>query len=422
MKKLFSRSAIQAIGLCALGLVLSIAPPVNPADHGDAPIASNNASTDIADVFAFLDPNDNTRLILAMTQRGFIASGENANFGIFDQFLKYRLQLETTGDAQPDLFIDITFSPVLQSGGPQTATIEFSSGHVFTAPTTRSTTTTESREDTLKRQVVTTDEATGIKFFAGLVDDPFFFDIPGFNRFVASVRLAVSTGTGAPDFTLLERGRDSFAGYNLMGIALSIPLEFLSPPDVIGVSGLILRNTVTRVLSEGGFKTFGEFRQVERMGNPAVNVTLIPFSRKDEHNFATPEDDAAGQFAADIIATLTALGTNETNIGILANVAVVNGDYLRLNLTTPNNSLGVGEFITDEGYVGFPNGRRLGDDTVDVLLYFITNQSPDVFPEDKSKRGDNVNSNDVPLGSTFPFFAPSQQPRDSGVIDDNTRN
>jgi hypothetical protein len=35
--------------------------------------------------------------------------------------------------------------------------------------------------------------------------------------------------------------------------------------------------------------------------------------------------------------------------------------------------------------------------------------------------GDNVNANDVPLRNLFPFFAPSQQPRDSGV-DDNTRN
>jgi len=389
----------------ALAFFLPVAP--HAADHGDAPIASNNASTDIADVFAFLDPKDNDRLILAMTQRGFIASGENANFGIFDQFLKYRLQLETTGDAQPDLFIDITFTPVEQSGGPQTATIEFSSGHVFTAPTTRSTTTTESREATLVRQVVTTDEATGIKFFAGLVDDPFFFDIPGFSRFVASVR------AGTPDPTQLQRGRDSFAGYNLMGIALSIPLSFLSPPEVIGVSGLILRNTTTRV-REDGFKTFGEFRQVERMGNPAVNVALIPFNRKDEHNFATPVDDANGQFADDIVATLKALGTNDANIAILADVVVTNGDYLRLDLTKPNNSLGVEERITDPGYVGFPNGRRLGDDTVDVLLYFITNQT--------ILTGDNVNSNDVPLGDKFPYFAPSQQPRAPGVTDDNTRN
>ena len=45
MKKLCSRSAIQAIGLLALGVVLSVAPRVHPADHGDAPIAGNNQST-----------------------------------------------------------------------------------------------------------------------------------------------------------------------------------------------------------------------------------------------------------------------------------------------------------------------------------------------------------------------------------------
>ena len=83
-----------------------------------------------------------------MTQRGFIASGENVNFGIFDQFLKYRIQLELTGDARPDAFIDITFTPVEGSGGPQTATITLPSGRVFTARTTRSSIASEPLPDT----------------------------------------------------------------------------------------------------------------------------------------------------------------------------------------------------------------------------------------------------------------------------------
>jgi hypothetical protein len=36
--------------------------------------------------------------------------------------------------------------------------------------------------------------------------------------------------------------------------------------------------------------------------------------------------------------------------------------------------------------------------------------------------GDNVNSNDVSFQNNFPFLASSQQPRDTGVIDDRTRN
>ena len=141
---------------------------------------------------------------------------------------------------------------------------------------------------------------------------------------------------------------------------------------------------------------------------PAVNVALIPFARKDEYNTGTPEEDANGRFAADIVATLKALGTDDTNIGILAQIAVVHGDYLRLNFNTANAGTGGG----NNSGAGFPNGRRLGDDVIDTLLFFILNQKP--LP-------DNVYANDVPLQNTFPFFGLAQQPRDSG-IDDNTRN
>ena len=400
MRKLSLGRSLRAIGALtlALGGCLTIASRIDAADHGDAPFASNNQSTDIADVFAFLDPNDNSKLVLALTQRGFIASGENANFGIFDEFLQYRFLLETTGDAEPDQFINITFSSVAGSGGPQTATIQLPGDRSFSASTTQSSTAPAA-----PTQVVTTDPATGISFFAGLVDDPFFFDIPAFGRFVASVR------AGAPDASQLQRGRDSFAGYNVMGIALSIPLSFLQNPSTLGVSAAIRRNEKTRV-DKDEFDTSGKFRQVERMGNPAVNVALIPFARKNEYNFATPEDDADGQFANDIIATLTALGTNATNIGILASVAVTRGDYLRLDTKIPNT----GEKGGINPGAAFPNGRRLADDTIDTLLSIITNGA--------ITTGDNVNASDVSPASTFPFLALSQQPRAPGVIDDNTRN
>jgi hypothetical protein len=158
------------------------------------------------------------------------------------------------------------------------------------------------------------------------------------------------------------------------------------------------------------------------MATPALNTVLIPFPRKNAYNAATPEDDAIGVFANSIVDTLTRLGTSESNIKMLADIAITKGDYLRLDLTKPNESLGVGELITDDGYAGFPNGRRPGDDTIDTLIYFITNQNPVIFPQDKSKRGDNVSTNDVLIPNTFPFFAPPQQPRVSGVIDDHTRN
>ena len=144
---------------------------------------------------------------------------------------------------------------------------------------------------------------------------------------------------------------------------------------------------------------------------------LIPFIRKDEYNAATPQDDANGRFAAAIVSALTALGTNSTNINILAGVVVTNGDMLRLNLNTTNTSLGFGEEIySTANYAGFPNGRRPGDDVVDTLLFFIANQPSGGIT-------DNANVNEVPFLSAFPFFAPPHQPRPaSSGAEDLTRN
>ena len=87
---------------------------------------------------------------------------------------------------------------------------------------------------------------------------------------------------------------------------------------------------------------------------------------------------------------------------------MVKGDFLRLNFSSANTGTGGG----NNAGAGFPNGRRLRDDVIDTILFFIANQNT---------LGDNVNANDVPFRDTFPFLAAPQQPRASGT-DDNTRN
>jgi hypothetical protein len=520
MKNKISAGLVATLGAA---LFLSI-PTARAADHGDGPLASNNASADLNDVFFFLDPNDNNRVIIEMTMRGFIVPGEGVNMGIFDPELVYRFLLEGTGDVIPDARIDITFSPRTSTSTGQTATVRMDQGSTkvfeFSAPATN-----PNLNASPPAQIITTDAASGVSFFAGEVDDPFFFDIPAFSRFVAAVR----AGTPNPAAAFI-RGRDSFAGYNTMSIALSVPKALL--PNANGVIGMYaatlrsqpqfgsaLGNLATRGQVSGGSKVLiggliisgtgakrvvvrgigpslaasnvpgplpdptlklfnsqaqlvasndnwqdtqaaaisatglapqnpkesailvtlqpgaytvilddaagasgigvvegydldvaapNALRQLDRAGVPAVNVVLIPAARKDEYNTGTPEEDANGRFASDIVATLKSLGTDDTNIGILASIAVTHGDYLRLNLGTANIGPGGG----NNSGAGFPNGRRLADDVVDTLLFFIANQKP---------VGDNVNANDVPLQNTFPFFGLAQQPRDAG-IDDNTRN
>lgn len=404
---LLSHNRKQELGAWALALslfltlVLLPATPTGAADHGDAPAASIDRSADINDVYLFLDPNDNTRVIILGTAHGFIVPAEAVNFGVFDHNLRYRFALEASGDAAADGFIDVTFSEKINSGAtPQTATVSSNLFATFTAPATASNLSPNAPAPT-----ITNDQASGVSFFAGLVDDPFFFDIPAFSRFVNSVL------GGAPDVNQFNRGRDSFAGYNTLSLGVSVPAALLRARlgvanDTLGVSFQTQRRSsaVTRRPSRFSQPTFVD---VDRMGNPAVNVALIPFARKNEYNLGTPQDDAAGRYASSIVGTLTALGTNQTNIGILAGVAVARGDYLRVNLATANTGAMGG---TNAG-AGFPNGRRLADDVIDTILFFVANQN---------RLGDNVNGNDLPFRDAFPFFAPPQQPRDSG--DDNTRN
>lgn len=513
------------LALCAISLGATL---LRAADHGDGPNASNDPAADLGDLYFFLDPNDNSRVVLTQTTRGFIVPAEAVNMGIFDPTLVFQFLVEGTGDAAPDATITVTFSRRTSTGSAQVGTVKMVQGantvFEFMAPATNPSLSSTASPT----PVVTTDAASGVRFFAGEVDDPFFFDIPGFSRFIGSVL------AGAPLVAHFDRARDSFAGYNTMAVSLNMPKTLLpstnnvtglaaaalrpelrsattlgnlssrgqvgtganvliggvivtgtAPKRVIvrgiggsltarGVSGALSNPSLTLVdsqaqtvasndnwqdtqaaditatglaptdaneaaviatLAPGNYTALvegvggstgvalvevydlenasavtGTLRQVDREGVPAVNVALTPFSRKDEYNIGTPQDDAAGRFAGDIVALLTSLGTNQTNIGILASIAVTNGDYSRLNLMTANSGPAGG----DNAGAGFPNGRRLKDDVVDTLLNIVTNGA--------LTTGDKVDANDLPFQDTFPFFASSQQPRSPGVLDDNTRN
>ena len=391
----------------AFAVMLTPAPRIDAADHADSPINASDQATDLADTYAFLDPTDNSKVVLVMTSHGFIAPGEAVNFGFFDNMVRYVFEIETTGDASPDQFIRINFSKRTGTTTPQTATVVMPFGETFTAPTTIPT-----LAGTPSPFTITTDPVTGVSFFAGETDDPFFFDIPGFSRFRASVL------AGAPDATTLQRGRDTFAGYNILTIALRVPVSYFKlqfsagnpGANVIGVDSLTQRQRNLTFQRDGTLIATGGFRTIDRDGNPAMNVIVIPFARKDEYNSSTTVDDANGKFAGDIVATLQALGTNATNIGILASVFVTKGDFLRLNTSIANSGPGPG----NNAGAGFPNGRRPTDDVVDTFLFLVTNGG--------ITTGDNVNSNDVAFQNAFPFLALPQQPRTPGTVDDNTRN
>ncbi|HEX4640421.1 MAG TPA: DUF4331 family protein [Chthoniobacterales bacterium] len=247
------------------------------ADHRDGPIISVDAAADIGDLYFFLDPNDNTRAVLSMTVGGFMIPGEAVNQAIFESNVRYQFQIEGTGDAAFDAFINVTFSSRTNTATAQNATVQMFQGtnkiFDFVAPATN-----PSLEATAPPQVVTTNSASGVKFSAGPVDDPFFFDIPAFSKWVDSIL------AGTRNTTFLTRARDSFAGYNTMAITLSIPVGLLPKSNnIVGLSAAtfrsptVLANLAARAVVEGGDRVLIAGKIISGRNNEVAFQNAFPF-------------------------------------------------------------------------------------------------------------------------------------------------
>ncbi|MBA3830443.1 MAG: DUF4331 family protein [Chthoniobacterales bacterium] len=402
------------LGACAfLALALSGPARLQASDHIDSPTIAQDRGADIADLWAFLDPNDNSQVILVLSTQGFIVSGEHFGMVIFDSNIRYRFEIENTGDARPDLFVDVTYSPGLGRLTNQTATIKLTDLNKqvilgFTGPTTIATQVP--RPVPPPNPVVTTDPNTGAKFFGGASDDPFFLDDTGANNLVASSLM----NPGHPDFFLLgfRRGRDTYAGFNTMATVVSIPASFLrgANTSVIGINAVTQRRTNQKI-EDGAYTGQGGFVNVDRQGNPLVNNVLIPAPRKNEYNGATTQADARGVFRGDLIVDLQNFGTDPAHVTQILNMVQVKGDILRLDLNVPNSGPQGG--TNPGGGFGNLGGRRLVDDVVDATFTLIHNDVPTT---------DYVDANEVRFRNVFPFVHDPTQPFPPGhEPDDHTR-
>jgi len=403
----------------ALAVQFIPAPRTSASDHIDSPTVAQDRGSDIADMYAFLDPNDNSKVVLVMSTQGFIVSGEHFGMVIFDHNIRYRFEIENTGDATPDLFLDVNYSKGLGRLTTQTATVSLSGTNglgnsgksssrsltLLVAPTTLST--QEPQPILPPPPVVTT--ANGVSFFGGAADDPFFLDDTGANRFVASSLM----NPGNPDKSLLgfRQGRDTYAGFNTMITAVSVPAALIrGNSNIIGINAVTQRRK-NQMIENGSFTGRGPYENVDRQGNPLVNNGLVPAPRKDEYNGAQTQDDAGGRFEADIIRDLQNFGTDAAHINMILDTAVRKGDILRLNLNVRNTGTGGGDNAS--GGFGNMGGRRLKDDVVDAVFTIINNGVP---------LTDFVNGNEVPFRNQFPFVADPTQPFPPGnTPDDHTR-
>jgi Domain of unknown function (DUF4331) len=444
-----------ALGVCLIGgtAYLGLA-----SSHREAPLISADPLADNTDTYAFVSPDAPNTVTLIANWIPLEAPGGGPNFYKFGDDVLYRINVDNNGDSTDDIVYEFRFKTRIQNR----STFLYNTGPIASLDDPNFNlrqTYTVTRTDRRGRHVLGSDLTTppvnvglrstpnyetlgdagihtlsdGSRVFAGQRDDPFFvdlgsvFDLLGLRPFNPAHLVPLP---GAP-------GVDGLKGVNTHTIALQIPKTRLTHDgsagtdpgntnSIIGVYSTTLRRRL-RLIDDDDQDEFGGWVQVSRLGMPLVNEVVIPVGQKDRFNGSDPEHDA--QFASlvqnpeparlipilypgikvpaaprsDLVAIfLTGIpGLNQP-------AGVKPSEMIRLNMgfapSPVPNRLGLLAGQND----GFPNGRRLGDDVVDIELRALAGATPftptfNVSPN--NLLSDGVDANDKPFLAHFPYVA-----------------
>jgi hypothetical protein len=297
--------------------------------------------------------------------------------------------------------------------------------------------------------------STGYQVFSGQRSDGFYADIQS----IFDLDLG---------FTGPNKPYNTQAGFNLHEMVLNIPVtELGGDRQVVGVYGTTSRQQVKvlRVVpansGNAGMADVGPFVQVGREGNPLFCEALVAIEDKDRYNETSPSVDAkffkkyalapelavllglpqnlqtnrtdlAGIFIPDMIKTdlstgpvLLAGGTNSA-----AGAVPDDAGFNRLGIFGggPNMAGGASPDVLHsaigQGFLGagvqpggWPNGRRFGDDVVDIAVLAVASDLRDpvhptlaTAPADPGV--DKVDHNDIGYNKTFPYAPTPHNGRD----------
>ncbi|MFO1460128.1 MAG: DUF4331 domain-containing protein [Verrucomicrobiota bacterium] len=225
----------------------------------------------------------------------------------------------------------------------------------------------------------------------------------------------------------VDGAKDTLADKNITALCLELPKEFL----LAGGSGSVIGAWTTASRVDGDTIT-----QVSRLGMPLVNELVIGLKDKDAFNASEPKDDA--QFV-DYVTHPTLPALLELLFNVPAPKVFPRGDLVaafatgidglnkngsvaemqRLNTAIPatprdhQNNLGVIAGITKgvldaskADLAGFPNGRRPGDDVVDIALRVVMGKllSPEDAPVGDAPLTDGAVVDASFFSNQFPYL------------------
>ena len=281
--------------------------------------------------------------------------------------------------------------------------------------------------------------------FCGSREDGFYSDIPGIFDLLDPRILDNNGGGLTPPLGQDGNGVDGFKGFNVLHYSIVIPLTELptiayqapftdgaapgvGPRNGVGVYASVSRPRLTLRTTTGAPVSSGPFIQVNRLGNPLFNEALVALADKDNYNRTSPTADAATFATYALNSELAALinvavfGTANGSGPLVTTgrtdlAAVFIPDVVRVDTTTPSvrvsgdagfhrfGFLGGDTLMTSGGQTisgGWPNGRRFGDDVIDIALTAVAS-GPSYSTI--TVVGDNVAGNDQLYNRVFPYAA-----------------
>ncbi len=413
---------IAALAVVAAAAVLVAPGLLVASDHDDGETDTKGRNVNLTDLYAFREGDQtgnaaqNSNLILVMNTNPRSVARQQYYFSTRARY-EFRIERAASstavptaaGLARPDVVLRFEFDGPDSSNQQTIKVTAIRDGRRMTAMGAVTTPLTASSP------VINTVALGGstLDVFAGLREDPFFFDVEQFFR----VRAALA-GLGPSAVFRSPKGLDFTAGYNVNSIVVRVSIAFLQ--------GATAATTfdVWETISVRTEDDDDELVQVERLARPAINEGLIITNEfLNRLNRVGPDCEAralAGQqpcagilgpVFGEAIGTLGALGNGSAQINAI--VGAFLPDVMRIDTTIASGYANGAAFDGTGTITSSPKGgRKLLDDVIDITLGVLVPggfplSAPNAFESDNvSYNGPNLGeSGHKPLLPMFPYLA-----------------